>query len=109
MALFLSYWLEHLYYLVIGWLVCGSQSVSEKIHGKNSWEQFRGNRCLFLGINTICGKNNQLSSHNWLVKFAEDTNQQFEIRTDKITSIRTGKILVTDVESLFKKILVTHF
>ena len=57
---------------------------------------------LLLGINTICGKNNQLSSHNWLVKFAEDTNQQFEIRTDKITSIRTGKIfLVTDVESLF--------
>ena len=55
------------------------------------------------GINTICGKNNQLSSHNWLVKFAEDTNQQFEIRTDKITSIRTGKsfrlapISVTDV------------
>ena len=45
---------------------------------------------LYLGINTICGKNNQLSSHNWLVKFAEDTNQQFEIRTDKITSIRTG-------------------
>ena len=45
---------------------------------------------LFIGINTICGKNNQLSSHNWLVKFAEDTNQQFEIRTDKITSIRTG-------------------
>merc|ERR1712168_291417 len=26
-----------------------------------------------IGINTICGKNNQLSSHNWLVKFAEDT------------------------------------
>ena len=59
-------------------------------------------KSLFLGINTICGKNNQLSSHNWLVKFAEDTNQQFEIRTDKITSIRTGKIfLVTDVDSLF--------
>ena len=57
-----------------------------------TWEKFCGNRgSLFLGINTICGKNNQLSSHNWLVKFAEDTNQQFEIRTDKITSIRTGK------------------
>ena len=107
MALFLSYWLEHLYYLVIGLLVCGSQLVSER-----KFQQicpFPGNDSvgitaliLFLGINTICGKNNQLSSHNWLVKFAEDTNQQFEIRTDKITSIRTGKIfLVTDVESLF--------
>ena len=74
----------------------------KKFMGKIPGNDFVGIVVLFLGINTICGKNNQLSSHNWLVKFAEDTNQQFEIRTDKITSIRTGKIfLVTDVESLF--------
>ena len=29
-ALYLFYWLEHLYYLVIGWLVCGSQLVSQR-------------------------------------------------------------------------------
>ena len=33
------------------------------------------------GINTICNiKTNNLSSHNWLVRFAEDTNKAFVIK-----------------------------
>ena len=34
-----------------------------------------------IGINTICD-NNILSGHNWLVRFASDTNQSYDVTSD---------------------------
>ena len=36
-----------------------------------------------IGINTICN-DNVLSGHNWLVRFASDTNQSYYVRTNKL-------------------------
>ena len=57
------------------WLACMWYAIGNF----SFWLDFIVN-LIYKGINTICNiKTNNLSSHNWLVRFAEDTNKAFII------------------------------